>query len=192
MRESEQNRRTCVRRNWPLRVAQERDIPELKILIEISVRKLQAPYYSAAQMDAALGPVFDVDRQLIQDRTYFAVEDEGCIVGCGGWSKRRASYGGDRDRIGEDELLNPKHDAARIRAFFVHPKWARWGIGTHILEASEEAIQDAGFQSAVLVATLAGEPLYAKFGYSVVERYDVPLGAALTLPVVRMTKRIES
>src|SRR5438477_13208163 len=102
---------------WPLRLAREADVPALEALIPVSVRTLQAPYYSAAQMEAAIGPVFGVDRQLIRDGTYFVVEHEGRIIGCGGWSRRKTLFGGDRDRVGEDEALDPKQDAAWIRAF---------------------------------------------------------------------------
>ena len=110
--------------NWEPRLAQEADIPQLEVLIPVSVRALQAAHYSPAQMEAALGPVFGVDRQLIRDGTYFVVEYESQIVGCGGWSKRRSLYGGDRDRVEADPELDPKCDAARVRAFFVHPAWA--------------------------------------------------------------------
>ncbi len=106
-----------MKRIWPLRLVRERDIPELKSLIEISVRCLQAPYYSPAQMEAALGPVFGVDQQLIRDGTYFAVEDAGRIAGCGGWSKRRTLFGPDLDRSNGAELLDSKSDSARVRAF---------------------------------------------------------------------------
>ena len=139
-------------------------------------------------MEAALGPVFGVDRQLIRDGTYFVVEHEGRIAGCGGWSRRRAVFGGDRDRLGEDASLDPAFEPARIRAFFVHPQWARRGIGRRILVACEEAIRDAGFQNAILVATLSGEPLYAASGYIVLERFEVPISSGLALPVVRMAK----
>jgi len=139
-------------------------------------------------MEAALGPVFGADRQLIRDGTYFVVEQGHELVGCGGWSRRKAVFGGDRERAGEDAELNPALDPARIRAFFVHPDWARRGIGRLILAKCEEAIRAAGFREAVLVATLTGEPLYAAFGYAVRERYEVPLGSGLTLPVVRMGK----
>src|SRR5881392_247481 len=111
--------------DWKPRLAREEDIPALEALIPVSVRSLQAPYYSAAQMEAALGPVFGVDRQLIHDGTYFVSEHEGQLAGCGGWSRRTAVCGSDRDRVGEDGLLDAAHDAARIRAFFVHPNWAR-------------------------------------------------------------------
>jgi GNAT superfamily N-acetyltransferase len=175
--------------NWTMRLARELDIAALEILIPLSVKALQAAHYSLAQMEAALGPVFGVDRQIIRDGTYFVAGQQGRIVGCGGWSFRKTLFGGDRDRPGEDDRLDPKHNAARIRAFFVHPDFARRGIGRSILVAGEAALQKAGFQSAELVATLTGEPLYASFGYTVVERYEVPMSSGLTLPVVRMAKR---
>jgi len=175
--------------NWYPRLACDSDIPVLEELIPLSIRRLQAAHYSPAQMDAALGPVFGVDRQLIRDGTYFVVEDAGRIVGCGGWSKRKTLYGGDRDRAGEDAELNPQTDPARIRAFFVHPGWARRGIGRSILLQSEAAVLNAGFRQAELIATLTGEPLYARFGYEVMERYEAPMSNELSLPVVRMTKR---
>ncbi|MBI3416241.1 MAG: GNAT family N-acetyltransferase [Verrucomicrobia bacterium] len=177
--------------NWPLRLARVGDIPVLEILIPLSVRGLQSAHYSPLQMEAALGPVFGVDRQLIRDGTYFVAEQAGQIVGCGGWSKRPAMFGGDRGRNDEGPLLAPRHDPARIRAFFVHPSFARRGIGRDILLACEAAIRAAGFHSAELVATLAGEPLYASGDYIVVERFEVQLPGGLNLPVVRMSKRLD-
>jgi GNAT superfamily N-acetyltransferase len=176
--------------NWRPRLAGTEDIPALEQLIPMSVRQLQAAYYSPAQMEAALGPVFGVDRQLIRDGTYFVVEHERQVIGCGGWSRRRTLYGSDRDRVGEDLALDPRSDPARIRAFFVHPNWARKGIGRSILIACEHAALAAGFQTAELSATLAGEPLYAKYGYFVAERSEIPMAGGLGLPVVRMTKRL--
>ena len=172
---------------FSIRLAREDDIPALEVLIPLSVRVLQAPYYSSAQMEAALGPIFAVDRQLISDGTYFVVEHSGQIVGCGGWS-RHSAVCGDGCAHPEDSALDPAHDPARIRAFFVHPDWARRGIGRSILSACESALCAAGFRDAILVATLAGEPLYASFGYSVAERYEIPLSGGLTLPAVRMVK----
>lgn len=179
-----------MKTQWPLRLAVEDDISALAALIPLSVRALQASYYSPAQMEAALGPVFGVDRQLIRDGTYFVAEREAQLVGCGGWSRRKALFGGDQEWVGEDCLLDPERDAARIRAFFVHPEWARRGIGRSILAACEAAILEAGFQTAELVATLAGEPLYAAFGYAAVHRYEVPMSGGQTLPVVRMTRQL--
>jgi GNAT superfamily N-acetyltransferase len=166
------------------------DVPALEELIPLSVRALQAEHYSPAQMEAALGPIFGVDRQLIADGTYYVVEEAERIVGCGGWSRRKAVFGGDRARTGADELIDPSRDAARIRAFFVHPDFARCGIGRAILAACESAIIAANFSNAELVATLAGEPLYAAFAYGAVERYEVPMSGGLKLPVVRMKRRL--
>jgi GNAT superfamily N-acetyltransferase len=182
-------RTPCVsREDLILRVASDADIPALETLIPQSVRVLQAPFYSSAQMEAALGPVFGVDGQLIRDGTYFVVCAGAQIVGCGGWSRHQAVCGGDRHRADEGAPLDPARDPARIRAFFVDPQWARRGISRRILAACESAIRSAGFDSAVLVATLAGEPLYAACGYAVEERYEAPLDNGLMLPVVRMSK----
>lgn len=178
--------------DWQPRLAREDDIPALEALIPLSVRALQAAHYSPAQMEAALGPVFGVDRQLILDATYFVVEQDASIVGCGGWSRRRSLYGSDTNRASADALLNPQSDAARVRAFFVHPAWARRGIGRSIMFACERAIQQAGFRSVEIVATLPGEPLYSTFGYAVIERFEILMTGDLRLPVVRMTKIIES
>ncbi len=177
--------------DWKPRLAREEDIPALEALIPISVRALQAPYYSSAQIEAALGPVFGVDRQLIRDSTYFVVEHDAEIVGCGGWSKRKSMYGGDNGRAGEDAQLDRHRDPARVRAFFVHPVWARRGIGRSIMVACERAVIEAGFRSVDIVATLAGEPLYASFGYAVVERYEIAMTGGLRLPVIRMTRNME-
>ena len=173
---------------WPLRLATEADAPELEVLIALSVRKLQEGYYSEAQREAAIGTVFGVDHQLIRDGTYFVAEENGRIVGCGGWSRRRKLCGSSTIMEGEADALDPRIDAARVRAFFVHPDYARRGIGRSIMAACEEAIVATGFKDVVIVATLAGEALYASFGYVAVERYEMPMGSGLTLPVVRMTK----
>lgn len=141
-------------------------------------------------MEAALGPVFAVDRELIRDRTYFVVEDRGEIVGCGGWSRRQSHFGGDAGRAGSDALLDPARDPARIRAFFVHPDRARQGIARQILAACERAIAESGFGAIELVATLAGEPFYGRYGYAEAERFEIPMARGLRLGVVRMTKSL--
>jgi GNAT superfamily N-acetyltransferase len=173
-----------------LRLAETRDVVALEALIPLSTRALQAAYYSPAQIEGALGSVFAVDRQLIADGTYFVTAVGDAIVGCGGWSKRRTLYGGDAGRAaGTDTLLDPDRDAARIRAFFVHPQWARRGIGRQLLRACEEAAAAARFARLELVATLAGEPLYAAAGYRADERFDIVLANGLNLPAVRMSKQ---
>jgi GNAT superfamily N-acetyltransferase len=178
--------------NWSLRLACEDDIPQLETLIERSVRELQAASYSSAQMDGALGSVFGVDRQLIRDQTYFVVEQSHAIIACGGWSKRESLFGSDTGRAREDALLDPSRNPARIRAFFVHPDYARHGLGRAILFACEDAIRAARFQSIELVATLPGVPFYRAFDYEPGERYEVPLANGLSLPVMRMTKNLST
>lgn len=172
-----------------LRVARESDIPTLRTLIDASVRALQAGDYSAEQIEGALGTVLGVDSQLIADGTYFVVETgTGGLAGCGGWSKRRTLFGSDRAAAREDDVLDPRVDAAKIRAFFVHPDFARQGIGSRILEACEQAAAGAGFKRFEMGATLTGVRLYLARGYSVVERIEVPLGNGTSFPVVRMVK----
>jgi GNAT superfamily N-acetyltransferase len=176
--------------DWALRLAREDDIPQLETLIEHSVRELQSPHYSSGQMDGALGTVFGVDRQLIRDRTYFVVEQGGALIACGGWSKRESLFGSDAARTKDDALLDPRTQSARVRAFFVHPRHARRGLGRAILLACEEAIRAAHFRRIELVATLAGVDFYRAFGYKAGERYEVRLINGLSLPVVPMTKTL--
>lgn len=183
--------------NPRLRKAVSADVPRLQQVIEASVRGLQAADYSPAQIEGALKTVYGVDSQLIADGTYFVAEvsephtGQMQIVACGGWSKRKTLYGGDQFAAREDSLLSPSHDAAKIRAFFVHPTWARQGIGTMILEACERAAIDAGFSQLEMGATLSGVPFYRAKGYIEVENQFAPLGNGEVLPVVRMAKEID-
>ena len=176
-----------------IRLAEPDDIPRLQELIQASVRGLQAGDYTAAQLEAALRSVYGVDTQLISDGTYFAAEETessgaALLVGCGGWSKRKTLYGGDQWKNREDSLLDPAKDEAKIRAFFVHPAWARRGIGSMILEACEAAAEAAGFRRLEMGATLTGIPFYRAKGYVELEPEEVPLGNGLTLPIMRMGK----
>jgi GNAT superfamily N-acetyltransferase len=182
-----------------IRLAEARDIPALRELIEASVRGLQARDYSAAQLEGALRTVYGVDTQLISDRTYFAAEEMDdfaessrapLLVGCGGWSRRKTLYGGDQFAAREDSLLDPGRDAAKIRAFFVHPAWARRGIGSMLLDACETAAEAAGFRRLEMGATLTGVPFYRTKGYVELEAVEAPLGAGLALPIVRMGKSV--
>ena len=167
------------------------DVPVLTGLIDASVRGLQVGDYTAAQIDGALWAVYGVDTQLIADGTYFVVEDAGGIIaGCGGWSKRKTLYGGDAFNAREDSLLDPRCDAARIRAFFVHPGWARRGIGSMILEACENAAFAAGFKRLEMGATLTGVPFYRAKGYRAVEDLAVALPDGEALEIVRMEKMV--
>jgi GNAT superfamily N-acetyltransferase len=175
-----------------VRTAVAGDIPRLREVIEASVRGLQAADYSPAQIEGALQSVYGVDSQLIADGTYLIAEVTGSpkseIVACGGWSKRKTLYGGDQYASREDSLLDPKQDAAKIRAFFVHPKWARRGIGGMILEACENAAVEMGFTRLEMGATLSGVAFYKAKGYRALENLQAPLGNGEVLPIVRMAK----
>lgn len=174
--------------NLTFRTAVPDDTSALRDLIERSVRGLQAGDYTPAQMDGALGHALGLDQQLIADRTYFVAECEGAIVGCGGWSFRKTLFGSDGGPNRESALLDPAKDAAKIRAIFVHPNWARRGIGSAILEHCEEAAQAAGFRRFEMGSTLTGVALYKLKGYVEGERIAVPLPNGEALPVVKMTK----
>jgi GNAT superfamily N-acetyltransferase len=171
-----------------IRTATGADAAEISALIERSVRELQREDYSQRQIDLALEHVYGVDSALIRDGTYFVVLHEGRLVACGGWSKRKTLYGGDVWSKREDELLDPLVDAAKIRAFFVHPDFARRGIGTLLLETCENAAREAGFRHFEMGATLAGVRLYEKRGYQAVGHADVQLPDGESLAVIRMIK----
>jgi len=160
----------------------------LAALIERSVRVLQARDYTLDQLDEALGSVFGVDRQLIRDGSYFVAEIDGAVAGCGGWSRRKTLFGADAVADRDDEALAPGVDAARIRAFFVDPDFARRGVGTALLEVCEAAATSYGFTQLELGATLTGMPLYSRYGYVPVERSEAPLPNGMTLTIVRMAK----
>jgi GNAT superfamily N-acetyltransferase len=180
--------------NFHIRQAVAADVPRLREVIDASVRGLQAQDYSPSQIDSALQSVYGVDSQLIADGTYLLAEvvDSGAakpeIVACGGWSKRKTLYGGDQCAQREDSLLDPARDAAKIRAFFVHPDWARRGIATGILEACEKAAREAGFTRLEMGATLSGVAFYRAQGYVAMENLEVRLSNGETLPIVRMAK----
>ena len=174
-----------------IRRASTADAPAIAALIDSSVRTLQANDYSAEQIEGALGTVFGVDTQLIADGTYFVVETgPNVLVGCGGWSNRKTLFGSDHGPGREAALLDPARENARIRAFFVHPDWARRGVGSLVLKTCEDAAIEAGFRGFELGATLTGERLYSARGYAPVERIEVPLATGVSIPVIRMVKRV--
>ncbi|HRR07649.1 MAG TPA: GNAT family N-acetyltransferase [Rhodothermales bacterium] len=175
----------------PIRPARIDEVQVLNSLITHSTRILQAPYYTDRQLEGAIGTVFGADSQLIMDGTYYVVENEGFIVACGGWSARKTLFGSDHATHREDgEWMDPLTEAARIRAFFVHPDWARMGIGAQLLAWCELKAFEAGFRRFSLGATLAGVPLYARYGYQETEKIRVPLPNGEELPVVLMEKNL--
>ena len=170
------------------RLATFEDIDELQQLIALSARGLSDGYYSTAQTEGAIKYVFGVDRQLIQDGTYYVVESKECLVACGGWSMRSTLFGGDQHKDDADPLLNPATDAARIRAFFVHPDWARQGIGRMLIAVCEKAAHQYGFTKMEIGSTLPGVPLYEAMGYHQSKKINVPLPGGEHLLVVNMKK----
>ncbi|GAC1370836.1 MAG: hypothetical protein NVSMB30_09830 [Hymenobacter sp.] len=173
---------------YSIRLATPDDVPTLNALIDESVRRLSVGYYTPQQIDSSLRYMFGVDTQLITDGTYYVAEATGQVVGCGGWSKRSTLFGGDQSKATADPLLDPAHEAGRIRAFFVHPDWARRGIGRAIIAVCEQAAADAGFNRLELAATLPGEPLYRVLGYQATERFVTDFPDGQHLPIVRMHK----
>jgi GNAT superfamily N-acetyltransferase len=174
-----------------LRLATSADLPALRVLIPTSVRALSRGYYTPEQTESAIRYVFGADTQLIADRTYFVAHAGGEIAGCGGWSRRRTLFGGDQMKSGPDPLLDPATEPARVRAFFVHPAWARRGIGSQIMEACLGAARGDGFRSLELAATLPGEPLYRVFGFESVERLDTLLPDGVSVPFIRMSRALD-
>lgn len=176
---------------FTLRVAVAADVPALNQLIAESATALSRGYYSAPQIAALVQFVFGVDTQLIRDGSYFVLERAGMAVACGGWSARATLYGGDQDKPDADPRLNPACDAARIRAFFVHPTAARQGLGRRLLSHCERQASAAGFRSAELVATLPGVPLYRALGYAPIEVMSRTLPDGTPVEFLRMGRSFD-
>ena len=172
------------------RLATLHDVQNIRALIARSVRALSAGFYTPAEYEAALVHVFGVDTQLIVDGTYYVVDSRDGLAAAGGWSKRRTLYGGDQMKDVEDPLLDPAVDAARIRAFFVDPAWARRGLGTTLYRVCADAARDAGFRTLELMATAPGEPLYERLGFVVQERTALSLPGNVSLRLARMSRDI--
>lgn len=176
--------------SWQLRPAVATDAKEIQALIGRSIRALGAADYSAEQIEGALRGAFGLDSQLIADGTYFVIERDGRLLGCGGWSYRRTLFGGDARAERDAGVLDPRTDAAKIRAFFVDPGAARSGIGSALLAHCEAEARRHGFQRAEMMATLPGLRLYAARGYVAGARVQYPLAAGLAIEFVPMSKSL--
>jgi GNAT superfamily N-acetyltransferase len=170
------------------RLARREDVPALRALMEAAIAELQKPFLDANQI-AASRLIMGLDTQLIDDGTYFVVELDGELAGCGGWSRRATLYGGDQSPGRDAALLDPAVDAARVRAMYTSPRHTRRGVGRLILARCEDAARSQGFQSIELMATLAGVPLYRACGYQAREQVLDDRGGA-PVPLVRMTKAL--
>jgi GNAT superfamily N-acetyltransferase len=172
-----------------IRPAQAREIPLLEALIAASARGLSQGHYTPAQTEAAIAHVFGVDSELVRDGTYLVAEAEDGIAGCGGWSRRATLFGGDRFAGRVSGLLDPAHDAAKVRAFFVAPHAARRGVGAALLKACETAAAAAGFARTELMATLPGVPFYTAYGYQAVSPISLDCGG-VAVPFLPMHKHL--
>jgi GNAT superfamily N-acetyltransferase len=182
-----------MRRYFKIRAATAADIPALQKLIERSGIGLSAGFYTPEQAHAITHEVFGVDTQLIRDGTYFAIEDEGRIVACGGWSKRSTAYGGDKHKAAPDRLLDPATEPAKIRAFFVDPGMERLGLGSMLMQHCTEHALSAGFTSLELTATMPGVPLYLAHGFVPVHDLSLSLGGGqVVVPLTLMRKAMKA
>lgn len=172
---------------FQIQQASGQNLPILQALMRQSIEILQKKFLSDDQIQASY-EVMGLDTQLIEDGTYFSVWAETTLVGCGGWSARKTLYGGNHSKGRSDERLNPPKDAARIRAMYTHPDWARRGIGRLILETCESAARNAGFTRAQMMATLSGVPLYEACGYTKIKPHTDFSQSGIEIPLMHMEK----
>lgn len=170
------------------RIAVEADIPALSLVMDAAIAELQKGFLDPAQIESSR-MIMGLDRQLVADGTYFVVESQGRIAGCGGWSRRATLYGGDHTPGRDAALLDPAIDAARVRAMYTHPDFARRGVGRLILRLCEDAARAEGFRRLELMATMSGRALYVPSGYTDIEAIEDSRGG-VPVPLVRMGKPI--
>lgn len=170
------------------RLARRADLEAITALMDAAIADLQKPFLDGTQI-AASRAIMGLDTQLVEDGTYFIVEEDGALAGCGGWSRRATLYGGDQTSGRSAALLDPMTDAARIRAMYTHPRHARKGIGRRIVSLCERAARAEGFRRMELMSTLAGEPLYRSCGYKPLQRLTDARGGA-PVPLVRMARTL--
>jgi GNAT superfamily N-acetyltransferase len=169
-------------------LARRDDLDALRVLMDAAISELQAPFLDARQIESSR-TIMGLDTQLVDDGTYFVVDVDGELAGCGGWSRRATLYGGDQSPGRSAALLDPATDAARVRAMYTHPRHTRKGVGRLILTLCENAARAEGFTTVELMATLAGEPLYRACGYGPLERIVDDRGGA-GVPLIRMRKQL--
>ncbi|MFA0812749.1 GNAT family N-acetyltransferase [Microbulbifer epialgicus] len=177
--------------DYTIRKAKLSDIPAIELLIDESVRTLAANEYTNEQIEGALKSAWGVDTQLISDETYFAVETGSQLIACGGWSYRETLFGNDSEAGRNPKMLNPAKDAAKIRAFFVRPSYARMGIGSALMYKCEREARDKGFSHLELMATLPGQKLYSRHGFVADTSIEYPLSDTLSITFIPMRKNID-
>jgi GNAT superfamily N-acetyltransferase len=173
---------------FSIRVATSEDLPALAVVMDAAIEQLQQGYLTPDQIESSRA-IMGIDSQLVEDGTYFVVEENGVVAGCGGWSRRATLYGGDRTPGRDAHLLDPAVDPARVRAMYTNPAFARRGVGRLILEACEAAAREEGFATLELMATMSGRPLYTAYGFEPVEDVVDARGGA-PVPLTRMAKPV--
>lgn len=176
--------------DFEVRKATLADREAISRLIAASARGLSREHYSETQIELAISSVFGVDTDLIQDETYFVADQDGTLIGCGGWSRRKALYGGDKFSNREAGMLDPAADPARIRSFFVHPEHARKGVARAMLSICEQQAKAHGFKALELMATLPGIKFYEANGYSRIGNFDLELADGVQIQFVPMRKKL--
>jgi GNAT superfamily N-acetyltransferase len=171
------------------RLAAQADIAALTPVVDAAIAELQRAFLDEAQIESSRA-IMGIDAELIADGTYFVVESDGEIAGCGGWSRRATLYGGSQTPGRDSNLLDPETEAARVRAMYTNPAYARRGVGRLILSLCEAAAAAEGFTRLQLMSTLSGEALYTAYGFRPLERVEDATGGA-PVPLVRMEKPIE-
>jgi len=172
-----------------IRLATSEDLVALSALMMLSIDQLQSAFLSPEQVEAS-HEIMGLDTQLILDGTYYLVMAGDRIAGCGGWSRRATLFGGDQTPGRNAALLDPAVDAARIRAMYTHPDFARRGVGSLIIRTCEAAAAGEGFGRTEMAATLSGEPLYLAMGYTVLEPFDGQTSRGVTVPLKRMGRSL--
>jgi GNAT superfamily N-acetyltransferase len=172
-----------------IRVATLDDVPAMRQIMDDAIVQLQRGFISAEQIESSKA-VMGIDTQLIEDGTYYVVELDGEIAGCGGWSRRATLYGHDTTAGRDAHLLDPATEPARVRAMYTNPAFTRRGVGRLILETCERAAAAEGFTRLSLVSTLAGLPLYESYGFVETERGQDDQGGA-PVPLVHMGKPVD-
>ena len=175
-----------ARGSFEHRIARYEDLASIAVLMDAAISELQKPFLDDAEIESSRA-IMGLDTQLVDDGTYFVVELDGIIAGCGGWSRRATMYGGDQSPGRNAALLDPAKDAARIRAMYTHPDFVRRGVGRMVVSLCESAARAEGFARIELAATMAGEPLYRACGYQPAEKFVDGRGGA-PVAILMMSK----
>ena len=172
-----------------IRLSKLSDVDAIENLMKRSMIIFGKGFYSPKQIESCCKHVCVPDQQLIKDETFFVVEtDVGKMIGCGGWSFRNTLNAGPKKTLQGNLILDPEKDPARVRAMFVDPACGRHGIGSLILNTTEQALQAHGFTHGYLAATLSGFSFYKAKGWITIKKEQHILIDGTKISVVLMKK----